>query len=243
MIIALASPLLFMGSFSSSYHPNLSSLLEVQNLFFVGIIATMVIAPEKLQFGGATTVWNSGTEFLLTRAIDRPLHYRSKAVFLYVLILLAPLAGIIYSTKNPDLKVTEYSQSAQQLCLSHVPGSTLERDPGGSSSPLIVIPRGNILIEEWHLWMFLVALFAVQALILVLYPFKHRLWIFWGLLFSSIFVPLFIDLADIREQTPPHMESLFFLFAAHQAAFWILTALTLILGQLWCERRFARLEQ
>jgi len=91
--------------------------------------------------------------------------------------------------------------------------------------------------------MFLVALFAVQALILVLYPFKYRLWIFWSLLMSSIFVPLFIDLHHIRDQTPPHMESLFFLFAAHQAAFWILTALTLILGQLWCERRFAQLEQ
>jgi hypothetical protein len=34
-----------------------------------------------------------------------------------------------------------------------------------------------------------------------------------------------------------------FTFAAHQLVFWILTALALILGQFWCERRFARLEQ
>jgi len=35
----------------------------------------------------------------------------------------------------------------------------------------------------------------------------------------------------------------FFSFVAHQPLFWFLAALAFILGELWCERRFARLEQ
>jgi hypothetical protein len=59
----------------------------------------------------------------------------------------------------------------------------------------------------------------------------------------GIFVPLWINLHSSRMDTLPSMEHLFFTFAAHQAVFWVLTALALILGQFWCERRFAGLEQ
>jgi hypothetical protein len=36
---------------------------------------------------------------------------------------------------------------------------------------------------------------------------------------------------------------LFYSFAAHQTAFWIVTVPMFIVGQFLCERRFARLEQ
>jgi hypothetical protein len=244
MPVAFGAPFLITGNFPSSYHPNLSSLLTVQNLFFVGIFGAFVLAPERFLSGATSPAWSSsGTEFLLTRAIDRPLLYRSKAAFFYILVLLMPLIALLQSFKNPDLKVTEYSDVAQQQCLSHVPGSFLEPDPDGSSSPFIVIPQGKILIEEWHFWLFIISVLVVQALILLLYPLRYRLWFFYAIFLSFIFVPDLIDLHHIRDELPSHMERLFFSFAAHQTAFWILAALALILGQFWCERRFARLEQ
>jgi hypothetical protein len=241
--VAFCAPLIIINTLPSSYHPNLSSLLLAQNLFFVGFLGSFVLAPEKFQFGGANAASSSGTEFLLTRAIDRPMLYRSKAAFFYFLILLFPLVTVFYALKNPDLKVTEYSTEAQHLCLHNVPGSILEPNPSGSRSPLISIPRGNVLIEEWHFGQFIISALIVQALILLLYPFKYRLWIFYALVMSFIFAPLFTDLHHIREGTPSQMERLFFSFAAHQSVFWILIALALILGQLWCERRFSRMEQ
>jgi len=243
VLIAFIPPFFLTGAYPLSYHPNLSSLLTVQNLFFVGFLGAMVLAPERFLSGASNATQFSGTEFLLTRALDRPVLYRSRAAFWYILVFLMPLVSLFYSLKNPDLKVTEYSNIAQQLCLSHVPGSTLEPDPSGNRFPLIVIPQGNVLVEKWHFWMFAVTALSVQALLLLLYPFKHRMLIFYTLFMSSIFVPLIFDLHHIREQVPSHMERLFFSFAAHQPFFWILTGLTFVLAQLWCERRFARLEQ
>ena len=242
MVFALMSPLLFTYNFPNSYQ-NLSSLLTIQNLFFVGIIGMWALTPEMAQRWGTNTGWSSGTEFLLTRAIDRPALYRSRAAYFYLLILLMPMASLLYSLKNPDLKVTEYSKSAQQECLNHVAGSTLEPNPSGNRFPLISISRGNVMVSEWYFWIVAVTAFGVQILLLLLQPLKHRLFIFYALFLSSVFVPLFVSLSQIRTETPPYMEQLFFSFAAHQFLFWILTALALLLGQLWCERRFARQEQ
>jgi hypothetical protein len=242
LLLAFGGPLFFMGDFSSSYHPNLPSQLMIQNLFMVGLAGLWIIVPEIAQPWG-TTGWSSGTEFLLTRAIDRPILYRAKAAFLYFLVLLTPLVSIAYSLKNPDLKVTEYSSAAQKECLSHVPGATLEPNPSGNRSPLIAIPRGNVLIEEWHFGMFATSAFSVQVLLLLIYPLKHRTFIFYAIFMGGVFVPFWINLHSSRQETLPYMEHLFFTFAAHQVPFWMLTALALLLGQFWCERRFATIEQ
>jgi hypothetical protein len=245
MPLALGTPLYISHIMPSSYHPNLSTVLGVQNLFFVGILGTMVIAPERFQLAAANAAWSSGTEFLLTRAIDRPVLYRSKAAFLYVLVLLIPLVSLFSSLKSPDLKVTEYSDLARKECLAAVPGSSLQKDPNGSRSPLIFIPRGSVLVEEWHLWLFLVSTAAVQALILLLYPVKWRLLIFYLLFITFIFAPLFWELSSIHTKVPsPSLyEGPFFLFSAHPFLFWFFTAGGIILAQLWCERRFAQMEQ
>lgn len=244
--VALASPLFISGVVSNSshsYQSNLSSLLPVQNIFFIGFLGMMVIAPEAARSLSTNNASISGTEFLLTRAVDRAVLYRAKAAFLYLLVLVMPLMSLCYSLKDPDLQVTEYSGIAQQECLSHVPGSFLAPNPSGSLSPLISIPRGKPLIEEWHIWMFLDYVLGVQALILLLYPFKYRSILFYALFIVLIFLPLFSVFRHVGEKTPSKMESLFFSFAAHQPLFWIVTALVLILGQVWCERRFAQLEQ
>jgi hypothetical protein len=170
LLLAFGGPLFFIGDFSK-YHPNLPSQLMIQNLFMVAMAGLWIISPEMAQPWG-TTGWSSGTEFLLTRAIDRPVLYRAKAAFLYFFVLLTPMVSVIYSLKHPDLKATEYSPLAQQECLSHVPGAVLEPNPNGSRSPLIAIPRGNVMVEEWHFWMFAVSSFGIQLLLLTIYPLK-----------------------------------------------------------------------
>jgi hypothetical protein len=243
MPVAFGAPLMINLTFSGSYHPNLASLLSVQNLFFVGILGAIALVPERFQFGANTAAWSSGTEFLLTRAVDRPVLFRSKAAFMYLLVLLLPLVGLIHAFSHPDLVIHEYSSQSQQLCLSQLPGSALQADPERGHSPLILIPGGNVIMEAWHVWQFIGCTLVTQMLILTLHPFRFRILIFYALFLSLVFVPLFFQVSDFRDLRPSAMEYLFFLFASHQALFWIVTALTVVLGELWCERRFASLEQ
>jgi hypothetical protein len=50
-------------------------------------------------------------------------------------------------------------------------------------------------------------------------------------------------LSTFQRSSMPWDEYLFFRFAAYQSSFWILALAAVIVGQLWCERRFVRLEQ
>jgi hypothetical protein len=211
--------------------------------FFVGIFGSMVLAPEKFQFGAANlTSSYFGSEFLLTRSIDRPVLYRAKAAVLYLLVLSLPFIAIIYSLNKPNLIVDEYSKVVQQQCLAAVPASVLIPSSKKNPQPLISIPRGNVLVAEWQLWVMLIAAITLQLFILILYPFKYGRVVFWVLYFGLILVPLF-DLTHLGKDEATVNEQLFFSFTAHQTALWILTALVFIFTQLWCERRFARLEQ
>ena len=235
---------LITGSIAKTYHPSFFSLLLNQNLFLVGFFGTMIMSPERFQMGAANlTASYFGSEFMLTRAIDRPVLYRVKAALLFLLVLLLPMIGVLNAAHDPDLIVSEYSKQAQQECLSQVPSSTLlPTQYKGSPSSLLSIPCGNVLVAEWQFWIFLITAVSLQLLILFLYPFRYGKWIFWSLFFALILVPLF-DLPHVGKEQPSVNEQFFFSFAGHQTLFWILTALAFIFTQLWCERRFARLEQ
>ena len=91
--------------------------------------------------------------------------------------------------------------------------------------------------------MYVITAVGAQVLLSLLYPLKHRTYIFYAVFMGIIFVPLAVGLRQMRAEAPTHMERLFFSFASHQPAFWLITALGLISGQLWSERRFCRLEQ
>ena len=128
----------------------------------------------------------------------------------------------------------------EEECLTRLPGATLETNPDGHYQPLLVLPHTKVLIQEWQLWTAAVSVIAVQVLLLLLYPFKYRTPIYWPIAFTGIVLPFVYDIYHVG--SPGLLESLFFLFASHQAVFWIVTASAMILGQLWCERRFCRTE-
>jgi hypothetical protein len=232
------------SSFGKDYHPSLDTLLMIQNLFFVGMIGAMLVSPEKYQFGGlnASTSYY-GTEFLLTRAINRPVLYRAGVTLWYLLVLILPLITVLHALNDPDLVVEEYATTVQQSCLTQVPGSTLlPSETKKHSTELISIPRGNVLVAEWQFWMFLLTAIATQVLLVLLHPIKYGKFIFWAFFFAMIFLPLIFIFDTIGKGTPSLYEALFFSFTSHQLLCWILTASALVLTQLGCERRFVTFE-
>ena len=243
--IYFAVPLFIAGSFPVTYHPNLESVLRVrdllQNLFIVGALGVWTLAPEMAPSGRSIT--SLGTEFLLTRAIDRPILYRSRTALLYFFVFLVPLASLVYSLKSSDLRVAELSPLAQQECLTIFPGSTLLPNPSGRGLPLISLSRGALLVEEWYCWRYALSVLGIQVLLSLLYPFKHRTLIFFTILVALTFTPLALALRRTNADFPSSTERWFFSFAAHPGNYWIPTVVSLVLCQLWCEWRFRRLDQ
>jgi hypothetical protein len=227
----------------ANYHPDFFGLVFNPTLFGFAIFGAMVLAPERIFFGNATAMSSyHGTEFILTRAIDRPIVYRARAAFLYLLVVIIPLVALLHALQKPDIVVEEYSRPIQQIALAAMPGSTLlppEKKKGSSS--LIAIPRGNVLAAEWQMVLPVTLIIAMQIGVLILHPFKYGRWIFWTFYVALCFGPLF-DINSGGTKGPTFNESAFFAFAEHQVLFLGLVAVAFVAAQLWCERRFARME-
>ena len=234
--IAFCSPLLFM----TRGEPSFTMLLMTQNQFLVLLLGVLVLAPEILSSPKSPLANGLGSEFIRTRAVDKPILARSKAAFFYSAVLLVPLAIAVYSARLPDLQVTLYPKQAQADCLSHIAGSTLVSVAKGYPDR-VSIPSGHLLIALWRVWVFLIISVVTQVLIYALYPLRYRRYYFWAALLLVSFTPLFTMMA--RPGATALDQHCFFLYAAHPAAFWGAGAAALLLGQVWCERRFCRLEQ
>lgn len=249
LIIGVSSLIPFLIQGNSAYHSSLSFYFYTnQTFFFVGIFGSMILAPEKFLFNRMKVAAGySGTEFFLTRAIDRPVLYRAKAFLLCALILLLPVCTVFYFLCTPELIVQESSKIETQQVLDHIPGSALSTVPSAPGlQPSIIIPRGNVLIAAWQVWVFILAIIALQFLILVLYPYKFGRTLFWVLCYLGLLGPAFLPMYQLgknMQNMPSPPERLFYFFAEHQPAIWISTVFALILCQLWCERTFARQEQ
>jgi len=215
--------------------------------FLILLLPGMILLTPQSSYAAANQSTGNATEFLITRATDRNILYRSKAIILYLIALAIPVALLFVSLKNPDLHVTLNSQISPELCFSHVPGSTLVPSKTEQSQPQVFIPAGNVLIAGWHIWALLAGALAMQLLFLI--RFKGPGWlkdspIFWRLVFIGVWMCLILlFLGIVVDAAHSANNHLFFSFAAHQTLFWILTAFIVIPGHLWCERRFARLEQ
>jgi hypothetical protein len=227
---------------------------QISNTF---VLWLLLWAPYSKRFPGIHPLAGMSTQFLVSRAVDRNILYRSTLALLYFVILAVPFAIFLFALKKPDLEVYLYSGISPDLCLSHVPGSSLVTTHTGHDRPLIFIPNGNPLIAAWHLWAFLVGMLGMQFLSLIPYhklrwlkisPFvwKSFFGILLGLLLSvfGILVGLLFGLLCIVVilASLSYNNHLFYSFAAHQTAFWIVTVPMLIVGQFLCERRFARME-
>ena len=225
-------------------HPDFFNLVFNPTLFGFAIFGAMILAPDRIFIGNASMLSGYyGTEFILTRAIDRPVFYRAKAVFLYLLVTIIPLVGLVRAMDKPDVVVQEYERPVQQAALAATPGSRLLPPETDHREPsLIAIPRGAILAAEWQMLLPVMLVILLQVAVLLLHPFKYGRWIFWGGYIALSFGPFF-DLTAKGKSGLTLSESAFFAFTGHQVEFLGLTALVFIAVQLGCERWFARLEQ
>jgi len=234
-------------SANSNYHPDLSLFFFTnQGFFFVCIFGSMIISPEKFQFSRMKSVDGyTGTEFLLTRAVDRPVLCRSRAFLLYLLFLLLPACTVLYFLPAPNLIVRESSKAETQQVLAHIPQTVLVPESNPYMQPSIAIPLGKVLIAEWQLWTMILAILALQFFVFLFYPYKYGPPIFWMICYGSLFVPILLPMRDLGKHAHGVMspaENLFFFFAENQSVAWIGAAFAVVLCQLWCERRFARME-
>jgi hypothetical protein len=243
-LLAFSAPLLI--SFQGGNYLDL--LTSSPNLFFVGFLGVVLLAPEIFYNAalGQSNQWAAySSEFLLTRAVDRNLLARSKAVALYLLALIVPTLMFFISLRHPVLQITSFTKSEQQSCLTSIPGSILLKDKYGRSD-LISIPGGDIFVAAWHVWMVLLAALIVQLLIAFIQPLRYRKYIFWGIFGFFIMAPLLNTL--VRANHPgadysPWSESGFFFFAGHRDFAWSSLILLFLLTQRVWERRFAKFEQ
>jgi hypothetical protein len=245
LFFAMPMWILRSGRFGPDYHPSLDLVLTLsgQSFFFVGFIGVMLLAPDFFQFGGANPMYATGTEFLLTRAVDRRVVYRARIVLFYALILAIPLVTFMNALTNPDLHLSEYQKVSHQQILARIPGSVAAPAGKDGRSEKISIPQGNILVEGWNLAAYSVAVLMTQLVTLLLYPLKYRRPIIFTIYAACIAFPLRSIGHSAGMDKLPFNENLFLTFAPHPGAFLVLTALAMILVQLWSERRFARMEQ
>ena len=245
MPLAMATPY-YMPYFLRlhDYHPDLSSLLQNQNLFFVGIMGFLVMAPEIMRSGAYSAAWPTGTEFLLTRAVDRYLAFRARTAFFYFLILVIPLFALLGALRNPSLQISEFDKALHRQILDQIPGSMPAPVDRNGRADLVTIPNGNALVESWRAWQFLFLAIGTQVFVLLIYRLKYRRFILWAAYLGLAFLPLIIiSTVGYKRAGLSPGETMFFVFVSHQWLFWLITIAALILGQAWCERRFATLEQ
>jgi hypothetical protein len=225
-----------------NYHPGLYSLLLNQNLFLVGIIGFLLLAPEIMRSGVSAAAWPTGTEFILTRAVDRHLVFRARSVFFYFLVLAIPLFALLAALRNPSLQISEYDKSLNRQVLDHLPGSILA-PLDNERQGLITIPNGNTLVESWRSLQFLYVAIGTQVFVLLIHPLKYRKFILWGTYLALTLFPLLTIMSGMHKSAGPLSSvTIFFAFAGHQWLAWLMATAALILGQVWCERRFASLE-
>jgi hypothetical protein len=245
VIAVFGMPFWLSRSFASlhNYHPSLEVLLMNTNLFFVGFIGVMVLAPELFQYGASAAMWTSGTEFVLTRAVDRPIYFRARSAFYYALVLMVPLISLVEASVHPELIINEYSRTARQEILAQIPNSVAGLADKRGDSNEITLPSGNLQVAAWHVAMVLCTAMGTQILIALIYPLKYRRWIFYAVYIGVIFVPLFFLPSHSSNSAPSREELTFYYFAGHQALAWITTVSALILAIIWTERRMCRMEQ
>jgi hypothetical protein len=244
--LALVSPYyipLFIHVSAHPYYPGLEQQLTNQNFFFAGFIGFMLLAPEMMMSTASSAQWPTGTEFLMTRAVDRRLVFRARAVLYYLVVLTLPLCGLPLSLGSPTLRVGESGETEyqQQQVLDHMAGST--RAEADNYRHEIIIPNGNPLVQSWRIWSILCLVLGTQIVILLIYPLKYRRFILWGVLAAVVGIPLYLTFSSISKGGGlAFNEVMFFGFVAHQGLVWVFTIAAVLLGQVWCERRFARME-
>ena len=112
---------------------------------------------------------------------------------------------------------------------------------------MITIPNGQIYIGSWRIWVFLCTGIATQIFLFLICSLRYQKYLFYGAILALMFGPLqiliYARIPSFEFYFHHSNELLFIYFAGHQLLCWLIAIAILILGQLWSENRFSRMEQ
>ena len=230
------------------------TLWMVMAFFFI----PQVLAPELSFIRSGTVTRELATVFLLTRATDRYLILRSRSALCYALILITPLSLLYFSLSDPRLDLKESDPQTYYMVLHQVPGSTQVQSMSGVDSSghsitlsdrneLLSIPSGKTMIASWRLCLFSCLIAFTQAFILLICQLRFQQLLLYGFGFLMLLLPMLIVMLCVSLNFDLHYNTLdevpFIFFASHQILCWLIAIAFLILGQIWSESRFSRLER
>lgn len=222
---------------------SLDLLLGNQMIYFVILLGIPLLTPDQGNFNKSNLFRTSGsdTEFLLTRAVDRHLLYRSRSLLFFFLLLIIPLISFSVSLFHPDLKLFESNSSLYHRVMQVLPGSIPEAPDTDGKLRDIFLPNGNILIGNWRVWISLCFGVATITLWTTFKKLKSFEWILnllgCAFLFYFCFPRMFFHASsDTGRDIWDLNTALFFFFATHQFFCWLIAIPSLFLSLYFYER-------
>ena len=222
---------------------SLDLLLSSQMISLVLVFGPNLLAPDLGSSGKINSLGASATatEFLLTRAVDRHLLFRSRSLLFFFLLLIIPLISLATSLHHPDLKIFESNSSLYHRVMQALPGSIPEAPDIDGKLKEVFVRNGNILIGMWRIWLPL----CLGVIILVFLTLARKIKYVWRLFmplvtaliifycYPSVF---FRGASDAGKDGLDLNTALFFFFATHQLFCWLIAIPALFQSLLWYER-------
>jgi hypothetical protein len=207
---AFASPWIWVFPFTFGLQPGLSLMSRATWYsletflapltifgFLPMMIAAFVFAGERLFTGtpGLTTqtyqqIQTFAGEFLLTRAVDRPVVFRSRFTLYWTLILLPLLLVLGLTILRPEISLSVPLKSPEKAewYLSQLPGATVTRTT--ETTKVISAPHGRVGLGVAIVLLGAACATVWPAFIYAILPLRWRKVIFWGLFAVLVFLPV-----------------------------------------------------
>jgi hypothetical protein len=157
------------------------------------MVASFVFAADKIFLGtpGLTTQTNQqaqtySSDFLLTRAIDRPILFRARSVLYWLLVGLPFLLLLALAIWRPALQIEMPLKSPNhaEYYLSHLPGAEIIKTT--KSTQVVGSPYGNIGLAVSMVMFGLAAAAIWQAVVYLIVKLPFRKFIVFGVFMGSI---------------------------------------------------------
>lgn len=224
-------------------------LSSVGMLIFVPMmIAAFVFAVEKVFVGtpGLTAqthqqIQTYAGDFLLTRAIDRPVLFRARTALYWMLILVPLLALIVMTMWRPELsiEVPLKAPTNAEFYLAQLPGAEVTKTT--KSTQVITSPQGRVILAGAIALLGIGAAAFWQVVLYLILPFRFRKWIFWGLFTLGVFAAPLLMIFSPRNEIG-HFELLVLWMMHHAVPCLSVVALLVVVGYFFCAARDREME-
>lgn len=191
--------------------------------------------PGAVQYFGAF-------EFLFTRPVDRKTLYRARTAALFLFALTPLLVNVAASPLAPAINFGSGGDGRRETFLK-----ALKLDNRNYfDSSAIIAPHGALAYTAWLAWGATFAFVLLQGYATFITPrIKADRW--WTALFAGgpIFFALVSLIVTLRISARNHRnlcEEGFLFFASHPLGMLLALVVAAGLVQIWCERRFSKLE-